>query len=156
MRVRSGCRTRIRRTPVNSLRTRLIAAFIVATLVPLAATIWIASSLLDRSLAYATTGDLDRLSRTMEGAARQFYQREREALSEDAASGRAAPKRFDPADAAGWPESLRSFWESGEPERFALSGAGGDHLDLMRRDGRGAVIYRRDLGGLHMEELSAE
>jgi HAMP domain-containing protein len=134
----------------------LIAAFIVATLVPLAATIWIASSLLDRSLAYATTGDLDRLSRTMEGAARQFYQREREALSEDAASGRAAPQRFDPADAAGWPESLRSFWESGEAERFALSGTGGDHLDLMRRDGRGAVIYRRDLGGLHMEELSAE
>ena len=66
---------------MHSLRAKLIAAFIVATLVPLGATIWITTSLLERSLGYATTAELDRLSRTLEGTVRQFYQREREAPS---------------------------------------------------------------------------
>ena len=51
---------------MNRLRNRLIAAFLAATVLPLAATIWITTSLLDRSLGYATTGELDRLSRTLE------------------------------------------------------------------------------------------
>ena len=63
---------------MTRLRTRLIVAFLAATLIPLAATVWITTSLLDRSLGYATTGDLDRLSRTLEATVRQFYQRERE------------------------------------------------------------------------------
>ena len=141
---------------MHSLRSRLIAAFIVATILPLAASIWIASSLLDQSLGYATTADLDRLSRTLESTVRQFYQREREALKQDAAAGRVSPTRFDLASGASWPEGVRSFWESGGVERFGLSGAGGDHLDLMRRDARGVDVYTRDLGGIHMQELSAE
>ena len=66
---------------MNRVRNRLIAAFLAATLVPLSATVWITTSLIDRSLGYATTGELDRLSRTLEATVRQFYQREREALS---------------------------------------------------------------------------
>ena len=30
---------------------------------------------------------------------------------------------------------MRAFWESGEPERFGLSGPGGDHVDYLRRSG---------------------
>ena len=99
------------------LRTKLIAAFVVATLLPLAATIWIARSLIDRSLGYATTGDLDRLSRTLEDTARHFYQREREALSLDVAAGRVPATRLEAARVASWPEPVRAFWDSGEPER---------------------------------------
>ena len=80
------------------LRNRLIAAFVVSTILPLAASIWIASSLLDRSLGYATTGEVDRLSRTLEGTVRQFYQRERESLKLDATAGRVAPMHFAVAD----------------------------------------------------------
>jgi nitrogen fixation/metabolism regulation signal transduction histidine kinase len=134
----------------------LIAAFLVATVVPLAASIWIASTLLDRSLGYATTTDLDRLSRTLEGTVRQFYQREREALKQDAAAGRVDAARFDLSGVATWPDNARAFWESGELERFGLSGPGGDHLDLMRRDAGGVSLYTRDLGGIHMQELSDE
>ena len=141
---------------MHSLRTRLIAAFLVATILPLAASIWIASTLLDRSLGYATTTDLDRLSRTLEGTARQFYQREREALKQDAAAARVPPTRFDASAVQSWPETVRAFWESGEIERFGLSGPGGDHLDLMRRNARGVEVYTRGLGGIHMEELSSE
>jgi len=147
---------------MTRLRTRLIVAFLAATLIPLAATVWITTSLLDRSLGYATTGDLDRLSRTLEATVRQFYQRERESLKQDVVSGRAVPETYALADSAEWPEVVRVFWESGETERFGLSGSSGDHLDYMlRRDAadatpRGVEIYSRDLHGLRMDQLTSE
>jgi HAMP domain-containing protein len=147
---------------VNRLRTRLIVAFLAATLLPLAATIWITTSLLDRSLGYASTAELNRLSRTLEATVRQVYQREREALKQDALAGRATPTTYALANAAQWPDAVRAFWESGEPERFALSGSEGDHVDYMRRadDGQGAPrgveAYRRDLRGIRMDQLSTE
>ena len=140
---------------MRSLRSRLIAAFVVATILPLAATIWVTMSLLERSLGYATTEELDRLSRTLERTVRQFYQREREALRQEALAGRTAPVSYAGGDQASWPGPVRSFWESGESEGFDLSGPGGDHLDYMRRGARGVELYSRDLG-IRMQELSAE
>ncbi len=145
---------------MNRLRNRLIAAFLASTLVPLAATVWITTSLLDRSLGYATTGELDRLSRTLETTAKQFYQRERDALKRDALTGRTPATVFATANAAQWPEPIRSFWESGERERFGVSGANGERVDYMRRTDDparpGVEIYSRDLGGISMEQLSTE
>jgi nitrogen fixation/metabolism regulation signal transduction histidine kinase len=140
--------------PVHRLRNRLIVAFLIATVLPLAATIWITTSLLERSLGYATTEELDDLSRTLESTVRQFYQREREALRADALAGRVGPTPYGNADMGAWPESLRSFWDSGESERFGLSGQGGDHLDYMRRADDGVEVYNRDLGGIRMQVLS--
>jgi len=144
-----------------TLRTRLIAAFLASTLLPLAATVWITTTLLDRSLQYATTGELDRLSRTLENTAKLFYQRERDALKEDALGGRARSQTFAIADQMQWPEPIRSFWDSGEPERFGVSGLNGERIDYMRRvdvrDGRSGVeIFSRDLGGVSMEQLSTQ
>ena len=141
---------------MNSLRGKLILAFIIATLMPLGATIWITTSLLEQSLGFATTEELDRLSRTLEGTARQFYQRERDSLRRDALDGRLAPTSYLVADLIAWPEEVRSFWESSEEERSSLSGPGGDHLDFMRKGTRGVDVYRRDLGGIRMQELSEE
>ena len=98
---------------MHRLRHRLIGAFLAATVVPFAATIWISTSLLDRSLAYATTGELDRLSRTLEATVRQLYQREREALRQDALSGRATPIPYSIPHSSTWPEAVRVFWSSG-------------------------------------------
>ena len=144
-----------------SLRSRLIAAFLASTLLPLGATVWITTTLLDRSLRYSTTGELDRLSRTLENTAKQFYQRERGALKEDALAGRAHPMTYATANVAQWPESVRSFWESGERERFGVSGASGERVEYMRRvDGGGGStaveVYGRDLGGVSMEQLSTQ
>ena len=147
---------------MTRLRTRLIAAFLASTLLPLGATVWITTSLLDRSLRYATTGELDRLSRTLENTAKQFYQRERDALKQDALAGRAhADDLRRQRTRREWPEPVRSFWESGEPERFGVSGAGGERVDYMRRaDGPsgapGVEVYSRDLGGVSMEQLSTQ
>ena len=144
-----------------TLRSRLIAAFLVSTLLPLGATIWITTSLLDRSLRYATTGELDRLSRTLETTAKRFYQREREALKQDALAGRSQPTTYDAAKTSEWPAPIRAFWESGEAERFGVSGPGGESIDYMRRADvpgqiRGVEIYSRDLGGVSMEQLSTQ
>ena len=146
---------------MTRLRTRLIAAFLASTLLPLGATVWITTTLLDRSLRYSTTGELDRLSRTLENTAKQFYQRERASLKEDALTGRARPTTYPAADTSRWPETVRSFWESGEPERFGVSGAGGERVDYMRRvdtpNGTPEVeVYSRDLAGVSMEQLSTQ
>ncbi len=144
-----------------TLRTRLIAAFLASTLLPLGATVWVTTTLIDRSLQYATTDELARLSRTLENTAKQFYQRERDALKQDALAGRARPALYSSADEAQWPDSVRAFWESGEPERFGVSGAGGERVDYMRRvEGPGSrpgvEIYSRDLGGVSMAHLSSQ
>jgi nitrogen fixation/metabolism regulation signal transduction histidine kinase len=144
-----------------TLRSRLIAAFLLSTLLPLVATVWITTSLLDRSLRYATTGELDRLARTLETTAKQFYQRERDALKQDAVAGRTRPTTYGAANMTAWPESIRSFWDSGEAERVTVSGAGGDRVDYMRRvDGPGGrpgvELYTRDLRGVSMEQLSTQ
>jgi nitrogen fixation/metabolism regulation signal transduction histidine kinase len=144
-----------------TLRTRLIAAFLASTLLPLAATVWITTTLLDRSLRYSTTGELDRLSRTLESTAKQFYQRERDALKEDALAGRTRPVIYAASNASQWPEPIRSFSESGETERFAVSGPNGERVDYMRRAGGpggkpGVELYSRDLGGVSMEQLSTQ
>ena len=144
-----------------TLRNRLIAAFLASTLLPLAATVWITTTLLDRSLGYATTGELDRLSRALENTAKQFYQRERDALKQDALEGRIRPTVYAAADVSRWPESIRSFWDSGEAERLGVSGASGERVDYMRRangpgDRIGVEIYSRDLGGVHLERLSTQ
>jgi nitrogen fixation/metabolism regulation signal transduction histidine kinase len=87
---------------------------------------------------------------------REFYQRERLALRADAIAGRIAGARFDAAGAGAWPESVRAFAASGEPERFGISGDGGGRLEFMRRVGDGVEVFTRDLGGIRMEDLSAE
>jgi nitrogen fixation/metabolism regulation signal transduction histidine kinase len=140
---------------MGSLRNRLIVAFVVATLLPLAATIWVSTSLLERSLGYATTDDLDELSRTLEETVRQFYQRERESLRRDAAAGQVVATRHALAGVAAWPGAVREFWESGETERFTLSGSGGDRVDYLRREQDAVAVYSRDLGDIRMQELGA-
>jgi signal transduction histidine kinase len=141
---------------VHSLRNKLIAAFVIATVLPLAATIWITTSLLDRSLSYATTSELDRLSRSLENTIRQFYQRERDALKQEALAGRLASTTYRLANSSEWPEPVRAFWESNESERFGLSGADGNHVDYMRRTEGGIEVFGRSLGGIRMQQLSDE
>jgi nitrogen fixation/metabolism regulation signal transduction histidine kinase len=94
---------------------------------------------------------------------RQYYQREREALKQDALSGRATPVLYASATAGQWPDAVRAFWESGETERFGLSGSGGDHVEYMRRvDGSaahqpsGVEAFTRDLRGVRMDQLTTE
>ena len=48
---------------MNRLRNRLILIFLAATLAPLAATIWLTIAVLEGSLNFSATGDLEELGR---------------------------------------------------------------------------------------------
>jgi len=141
---------------MSRLRNRLIVAFLAATAIPFAATLWIATALLDRSLNYRTTGELDELSRALEQTARELYQQAGEALKADAAAGRVLPVQFRDAESAKWPLPIKEFRDSGEAERFSLSGANGDHIDYLVRRPDGVWIYSRELRNVRMRAITEQ
>ena len=95
-----------------SLRTRLALVFIAATLIPLGATVWVTTALLDRSLRLSPVDQLSGLSLSLEKTGREYYQQAREQLKADALAGRATPATLTPA-------ALADFESSDESERFA-------------------------------------
>jgi two-component system, NtrC family, nitrogen regulation sensor histidine kinase NtrY len=141
---------------VNRLRNQLIVAFVAATIVPLAATVLIMASLLERSLSYATTEELDRLSESLHQTGLEYYQQACEALKADARAGSVAHQVFSAANRANWPSGAMEFVESGEPERFELAGPGGSDLQYLVRRGEDVWVYTRRLGNIRMDEISAQ
>ncbi len=141
---------------MNRVRNRLIAAFAATTVVPLVATIWITTALLDRSLDFAATAELDALSLSLEETAREFYQQARRELEADVAAGRAPDDEYMTSDRARWPGAVAEFWESGEAARFDVSGPGGSVLDYLVRANDGVYAHSRNLGDVRMEELAAQ
>jgi two-component system nitrogen regulation sensor histidine kinase NtrY len=141
---------------VNRLRTKLILVFLAATLAPLAAILWMSAALLEHSLSYAVTDDLDRLSKSLEGIAREYYRQAREELKAASASGRLQAQSFTSADRTTWPAFVRQFWESTDVERFQLSGPEGDHLNYLIRHGSEIRLYSKRLDGVRMEEITRQ
>ena len=141
---------------MHRLRNRLILLFLAATIVPLAATLWLTTSLLEHSLSFASTRELDEVSRSLERTAREFYQRSCEALRSDALAGRAPAQQYDSRTSGQWPSEIREFWLSGEPERFNLAGSDGDHLNYLARRGSEVLVWSRSLGGVAMQRLSRQ
>jgi two-component system nitrogen regulation sensor histidine kinase NtrY len=141
---------------VNRLRNRLIGIFLAATLAPLAATLWITTSLLDRSLSYASTGELDRLSRSLQRTGKELYQRSCDALKHDALGGRLQPLQYAAAEQSQWPAAVKSFFDSGDSERFLRSGQDGDRIEYLARRGDEVWQWSTDLGGVGLDELSRE
>jgi nitrogen fixation/metabolism regulation signal transduction histidine kinase len=141
---------------VNRLRNRLILIFLAATLAPLAATLWITDRLLDESLSYASTRELDELSRSLEHVGREYYHRSRERLRERAEAGRVPPERHLARDRARWPAHVREFWESDESEGFRVTGREGNQLDYLVRQDDGVWRYSESLGDVGMGQVSRQ
>jgi len=139
---------------VNRIRTRLVLAFLVATIVPLIATLWIMTSLLEQSLGFATTEQLDRLSTSLQETGRHYYQQARENLRTLAETNSLSHKTFSLGERTTWPEGVGDFWDSSEPERFAIAGPAGSRLDYFLRHGDEVWMYSRDLDNVRMDELS--
>lgn len=136
---------------MNRLRNRLILVFLASTLIPLAASLWITTSLLQRSLEYANTTQLEEVSKSLEATAREYYRQAREKLRRDVAEGRVTP-----TPAAEWPEEVRDFRESGARERFFLSGERGDRLNYALWEPAGVKVYSLDLGPVGMKAIREE
>lgn len=140
-----------------SLRTKLIAVFLLATLAPLGAMLWVTINLLETSLTYASTDELDSISNSLEATGREFYQRAKDSIQQDAAAGKLSPQRFARADRDLWPAQISTFHASGDRERYFLSGDTGDRLNYLVRQPNGDVwAYARKLGGPGMNRLQQQ
>ena len=136
-----------------SLRKKLIGIFLLATLAPLAITLWISVSLLDESFRHSSTGQLDELSQALLATGQEFYHQARKSLEEDAAAGRLKPKQYLSKDKASWPQEISDFAASGELSRFNLSGPDGNQLDYLAGDKGDVKVFSRPLGRIGLKNL---
>lgn len=130
---------------MNWLRTRLIAVFVLATILPLGLTLWTTLQLLDRSLDLAPDEELRKVTASLEQTGRALYQQAKDQLRRDAAAGLIKPHEPDSAAA-------QTFLESGAEEEFEIAGAAGDRLDYYVLRGGHVLVYSRPMG-VGMQEL---
>jgi two-component system, NtrC family, nitrogen regulation sensor histidine kinase NtrY len=128
-----------------NLRNRLIAVFLLATLVPLGLTLWTTLRLLEQSLVRSPLPELDAISRSLETTGRELYQQARESLKRDAAEGRLRPLALSQDEA-------REFLEKDVDEQFELAGDRQNRLDYYVRRGKSVLVYSRPMG-VAMEDL---
>jgi len=125
---------------VNRLRNRLILIFLAATLVPLAATMWYTTSLLEPTSFLRAADQVKILSQSLLRTSKELYQRDSADLKAHARKGDLPPQQFSAAGRDSWPEAVRSFAESGEPERFDYERES-SRLDYLVRHGGDVWVY---------------
>ena len=141
---------------MNRLRNRLILIFLAATLAPLAATIWITTSLLEESIDTSSTARLDTLSKSLRVTARELYDRASDDLKRRAQAGAIQPHKYDPLDRASWPEAIKVFSGGLDGERVIRAGQEGNRLDYLVRHGNEIWSYSESLGDVAMDRLRRE
>jgi two-component system, NtrC family, nitrogen regulation sensor histidine kinase NtrY len=139
---------------VIRLRHKLVLVFLTATLLPLAAILWMSSALMSRSLAFIATDDVAALAQSLELVGREYYRQARQHLKDDADAGRLAPQRLDAASRSAWPQPIQQFWDSGDAERFILSEPEGDRLQYAVRRGEELRLYTTSLDGVRMSAIT--
>jgi two-component system, NtrC family, nitrogen regulation sensor histidine kinase NtrY len=141
---------------LRRIRTRLIIVFAAATLAPLAVTLWITTTLLDRSLSLSAMRELDQISRSLETTGRALYQSAREGLAAEVRAGRAPSRVFATRDSARWPDYIREFQSSKDSERFRHGGVNGETVEYIVRRGGDVLLYSKPIGGPGMRTLARE
>ena len=141
---------------MNHLRTRLVLIFLAATLAPLAATIWVTTSLLEESVDTSDTARLDTLSKTLNHVTREFYVRACADLKRRAEAGELPVRKYTPLDRAAWPDAVKSFAGTLEGERFYRGGHQGDRLDYLVRHGNEIWAWTTPLGTVAMDQVASE
>lgn len=146
-----------------SLRTRLALVFVAATLVPLGATLWLTSILLDQSLRLRPVNQITSLSRSLENTGREYYRQACELLKSDSLAGHSTPQLFPSGTAppgSPAPAAVEEFRNSEDAERFilagpALAGQGSTLLQYMARTPQGVSVWQKPLS-IRMQDLSDE
>lgn len=141
---------------MNRLRNRLILIFLAATLAPLAATVWLTTSLLEQSLSFSAIGQLRELSNSLEQTGVEFYQVQKRELKRRAEAKELAPHKYGAAGQPNWPDAVKEFAAGDEGERFVTAGERGNRLDYLVRHGDEVWSYSASLGDVHMERLTGE
>jgi len=128
-----------------SLRSQLALVFIAATLIPLGATVWLTTLLLNQSLRLSPVNQLSDLSRSLEKTGKEYYQQAKDQLKADALAGRVAPVDLPNA---------KDLLSSEDSEGFVLTGDGENQLLYLVRTPTGVTAWERPLG-IRMQDLSS-
>jgi nitrogen fixation/metabolism regulation signal transduction histidine kinase len=136
---------------VNRLRNRLILIFLAATLVPLGATMWYTTSLLEPTGFLRAADEVNILSQSLIRTGRDLFQRDKDALKAQAQKNELKPQKFAAAGRASWPEAVRDFADGKEVEQFVNAGPDSNRLDYLVRHGDDVWMYSaslQDIAGL--------
>ena len=137
---------------MNRLRNKLLLAFLAVTLLPLTATLWMTTQLLQQSLNFSSIRELDGVSKSLENAGREYYQSARESLKQSADAGRIEPTV---APHGRLSDTQQEFWDSGDHERFVLTGKRGENLEYLVRQNDAVAVYAMHLD-IGMTDLSRQ
>jgi nitrogen fixation/metabolism regulation signal transduction histidine kinase len=129
-----------------SLRTRLALVFVAATLIPLSATVWLTTLLLNQSLRLSPVDQLSQLSSSLEKTGKEYYQQACDQLKADARAGRLAPVAVPNA---------ADLLSADDADGFALTGEGGGRLLYLVRTQQGVTAWQRPLD-VRMRDLSRQ
>ena len=141
---------------MNRLRNRLILIFLAATLLPLAATMWFTTSLLEPTGFLRAADQVAILSKSLRLTGRELYQRACIDLKRRAQLGEAEPQKYATAQRSTWPEPVKGFAESKEDERFVHAGQEGNRVEYLVRHGEEIWSYSAPLGEVATDRLSRE
>ena len=143
---------------MNRLRNRLILVFVAATLLPLGATMWYTTSLLEPTSFMRAADQVNTLSQSLRQIGRELYQKDSADLKAGAQKGDVAPEKFVAANRDAWPDAVENFAASGEAERF-VNGEQGDRLEYLERHGDDVWVYSApasaDFGALRRQLAEA-
>ena len=128
---------------MNRVGTRLVLIFLAATLAPLAVTVWVTNSLLEHSLQYSSTSQLDTVSKSLEQTGKEYYRHMCDDLKRQALAGRSTPVKYG---VSAGPDEVRAFAQSRDAEWFVRTGSEGDRLEYLVRRGDEIWVYSANLG----------
>lgn len=137
---------------MNRLRNRLILVFLAATLAPLGATLWITTTLLKLNLNSSAVEQVDQLAQSLKRAGRELFAQ----LKQQAQSGRLVPTVYADSDRATWPDSVKAFADSQQPEHFVTAGPQGSTLQYLTRRGPDVLVYSDTLHDLPMDRIEQQ
>jgi nitrogen fixation/metabolism regulation signal transduction histidine kinase len=137
---------------VNRLRNRLILVFLAATLIPLSATLWVTTTLLSIKPNFAAISRMDSLSASLRRTGRELITQ----LKLQAQSGQIPPAVYADSDRAQWPQAVKTFAASNQPDTSIVSGKDGDTIQYLTRHGNDVWVYSTTLRDVRMDQLERE
>ena len=127
---------------MNRLRNRLIIVFLAATLAPLGATLWVTTTLLRlESRLIGRVNQLDVLAQSLHRAGSELFGQ----LKLQAQTGKIAPVVYSASNRAIWPDFVKAFDESNQPDHSLTTGPGGNTLQYLTRRGNDVLLYSMQL-----------
>jgi nitrogen fixation/metabolism regulation signal transduction histidine kinase len=129
---------------MNRLRNRLILIFLAATLLPLGATMWYTTKLLEPTSFQSAAAQVKTLSQSLVRTSKELYQRDSADLRAHAQKGDLTPQKFAANARDSWPDTVKAFADTGDTERFNYSPEN-SRLDYLVRHAGDVWVYSSDL-----------